>query len=383
MRYSESRGLSMMSICRSCFRRTPRKEPLMSLAIVGLGTAVPPTSVSRAEGQLAARHLSCHTAEQVTWLDSIYANAGVDTRHLVLGKEIVRDFIEGTRTSGSIFLPSGTDDDLGPTTAQRLQQYKADAAPLALRAARRAFEQSGLAPRDITHVITVSCTGFYAPGVDVQLIQALGLSAETQRTHIGFMGCHGALNGLRVAQAFADADPAARVLLCAVELCSLHYYYQWDPQRIIANALFADGAAAIVGVPAGSAPKDAWTIRASGSRVFPDSADAMTWTVGDHGFAMTLSRRVPGLIAEHLRPWLTTWLAREKLQLEDIGSWAIHPGGPKILDAVEEALVLPRALGIASREVFAEYGNMSSPTVLFILERLRQRRAARPCVALG
>ncbi len=197
------------------------------------------------------------------------------------------------------------------------------------------------------------------------------------------MGCHGALNGLRVANAFVDADPAARVLLCAVELCSLHYYYQWDPQRIIANALFADGAAAVVGIPSSIAPNDAWTIRASGSRVFPDSADAMTWTVGDHGFAMTLSRRVPGLIGEHLRPWLTTWLARSKLTIEDIGSWAIHPGGPKILDAVEEALALPRASGIASREVFAEYGNMSSPTVLFILERLRSGGAGRPCVALG
>src|SRR5580693_7618135 len=104
----------------------------MSFARLGLGTAGAVTSVSLAEGQHAARHLSCHTAEQVTWLGSIYENAGVDKRHLVLGKEVVRDFIDGTRDSGSIFLPNGSDDDLGPTTGQRLQQYVADAGPLAL-----------------------------------------------------------------------------------------------------------------------------------------------------------------------------------------------------------------------------------------------------------
>ena len=219
----------------------------MSFAILGLGTAVPNTAVNQEEGQKAARTLSCRTAEQVTWLRSIYENAGVQTRHLVLGAEVVQDFVQGTRHSGSVFLPSGTPDDLGPTTAQRVQQYAADAGPLALRAARQALEKSGCGPAEITHLVTVSCTGFRAPGVDVELIQGLGLPAGTQRTHVGYMGCHGALNGLRVARAFTGADPDARVLLCAVELCSLHYFYQWEPQRIIANALFADGAAAVVG----------------------------------------------------------------------------------------------------------------------------------------
>src|SRR5437763_10552893 len=133
----------------------------MRLAILGLGTAVPVTSVSREEGRHAAKHLSCRTEEQVTWLESIYENAGVDKRHLVLGKHVVRDFIEGTRASGSVFLPSGAMDDLGPTTGQRLAQYVADAGPLALRAARGALTQSKLSPQDITHLVTVSCTGFY------------------------------------------------------------------------------------------------------------------------------------------------------------------------------------------------------------------------------
>jgi predicted naringenin-chalcone synthase len=264
-----------------------------------------------------------------------------------------------------------------------MQLYAEGAGPLALAAARRALEDAPLPPRTLTHLITVSCTGFRAPGLDVELIHGLGLAETIQRTHIGYMGCHGLLNALRVARAFAGTEPDARVLLCAVELCSLHYQYNWDPQRIIANAIFADGAAALIGAGAAAAPAEAWRVTSSGSCLIPASSDAMTWVISDHGFVMTLARRVPALIAQHLRPWLTSWLASHGLALADIASWAIHPGGPRILSAVEESLGLSRERTADSWEVFAEYGNMSSPTVGFILERLRDRGAPRPCVALG
>jgi predicted naringenin-chalcone synthase len=218
--------------------------------------------------------------------------------------------------------------------------------------------------------------------VDRELIQALGLRPRVERTHVGFMGCHGALNGLRVARAFTAADPRACVLVCAVELCSVHYHYGWDPQKSVANALFSDGAAAVVGTAAETVER-AWWVAATGSCLFPDSADAMTWTIGDHGFEMTLSPRVPDLLGQHLRPWLRDWLADNRLTLDQVASWAIHPGGPRILGAIEKALGLPREATVASREILAEYGNMSSPTVLFILERLQRRQAPRPCVALG
>ncbi len=355
----------------------------MTLALVGVGTAVPATVIDQDEALRIARSLCCRTAEQATWLPAMYGHTGIERRHLVLGPDVVRDVLDGTRRSGSPFLPSGAADDRGPTTRQRLEHYTAAAGALALTAARRALEQGGRPARAITHLVTVSCTGFHAPGVDVELIQGLPLPAGVQRTHVGYMGCHGALNGLRVANAFCRAEPAACVLLCATELCSLHYHYGWDPQKIIANALFADGSAALVAVPARSAPADAWRLMASGSCVFPDSRDAMTWTVGDHGFEMTLSKQVPGLIARHLRPWLADWLAGHEAAPADVASWAVHPGGPRILDAVEAALGLPRAATAASRAVFAEHGNMSSPTVLFIVEELRRLGAPRPCVALG
>jgi predicted naringenin-chalcone synthase len=236
--------------------------------------------------------------------------------------------------------------------------------------------------------VTVSCSGFVAPGFDLDLIRDLPLSPGTARTHVGFMGCHGALNGLRVARAFVEADPLSRVLLCAAELCSLHYDYRTETARILANALFADGAAALVATgaaPGADAQLDAgpWRHVASGSAVLPGSAEAMTWSIGDHGFEMGLSPRVPDVIAAHLRPWLEEWLAAHGLALEGVASWAIHPGGPRILDVVESCLRLPPDAATESRRVLEECGNMSSPTVLFILDRLRRQGAPRPCVALG
>jgi predicted naringenin-chalcone synthase len=228
--------------------------------------------------------------------------------------------------------------------------------------------------------VTVSCTGFQAPGFDIELIKKLHLAPTIERTHVGFMGCHGALNGLRVARAYADSQPAARILLCAVELCGLHYRYSWTPRSMVSNALFADGAGALVGAAGDTA---GWRAVASGTCVFPDTQYAMTWSIGDHGFEMTLSTHVPGLIAQHLRPWVEQWLAGNGLKLAEIASWAVHPGGPRILSAVEESLGLASEATAVSREVLECCGNISSPTVLFILERLRQRQAPRPCVALG
>src|SRR5439155_9665423 len=200
--------------------------------------------------------------------------------------------------------------------------YQEHAVPLALRAAEAALTDARLDPAGVTHIITVSCTGFAAPGVDVGLIKRLGLARTIERTHVGFMGCHGALNGLRVARAYADAVPGARVLLCAVELCGLHYHYPWNPKKMVANALFADGAAALVGVAA--AGPGGWKAVASGTCVFPDSEHAMTWNIGDHGFEMTLATRVPELIARNLRPWCEGWLRQNGLALRDVSSWAVH-----------------------------------------------------------
>lgn len=367
----------------------------MSFVIHGLGTAHPPAALTPEDGLGIARYLAGPEVRTSTWLGPVYAHSGITRRYQVIGGTVARDVLNRTRESGSPFLPTADNDGVGPTTTERMQLYAEEAGPMALRAAVVAIAETGFPTESITHLVTVSCTGFVAPGVDLALITGLGLNPTVQRTHIGFMGCHGALNGLRVANAFTTADPAARVLLCAVELCSLHYYYGNAADKLVANAIFADGAAAVVGASGGrkppvlpteqgaDAPRTLWSLAASGSCLIPDSADDMGWTVGDHGFEMTLSRRVPGLIARHLRPWLQAWLGDNGLSLNAVRSWAVHPGGPKILEAVEESLALPAEALTTSRAVFADYGNMSSPTVLFVLDRLRKQHAPPPCVALG
>src|SRR5712692_7167587 len=209
----------------------------MSLAILGLGTALPTTQVTQAEGVKVAERICCRNQDQAAHLPGLYRQTGIATRHLAFGRDVVCDMLQGTRYSGSVFLPREEENDRGPTTGQRMEHYIREAGPLALRAAQKALQDAGLLPEQLTHLVTVSCSGFSAPGVDIELIEMLGLSPSIERTHVGFMGCHGALNGLRVARAFTGAIPGARVLLCAVELCGLHYHYQWNPKKLVSNAL--------------------------------------------------------------------------------------------------------------------------------------------------
>lgn len=352
----------------------------MSLIIRGLGTAIPEQTIGQADAAEIAQTFVYDNRENAGLLSMLYRMTRVRQRGSVLLEEP-----NGDRYRQSFYPAAATTTDRGPATALRMQRYSAHAAPLALAACRRALDEAEIGPQQITHLITVSCTGFDAPGVDVRLVKELGLPANVGRVHVGFMGCHGALNALRVAQAFAEADAAARVLVCAVELCSLHYAYGWDPEKIVANALFADGAAALVASADNSHGDagDEWRVAASGSCLLPDSQDEMSWRIGDNGFEMTLSPRVPERIEQHLRPWLEGWLGRHNLSLRQVGSWAVHPGGPRIIQGVAKSLDLsPKSLE-PSYQVLAEYGNMSSPTVLFVIDLLRRSGGPRPCVALA
>lgn len=348
----------------------------MSAYLAGLGTAVPDMTVTNAESLYIANYLCGPYLTDADWLPNVYAQCGVQTRHQVVGRALVDDLLAGTRYSGSPFLPGSPG---GPTTAERMAVYAREAPALALAAARKALDSCSIPKESITHIVTVSCTGFVAPGIDSSLMRALPLSADVQRTHIGFMGCHGAINGLRVAAAITSADPKAVVLLVAVELCSLHCYYGAEPAKVIANALFGDGAAAaiITGTPTGT------RILATGSHLMPDSEREMAWIIGDHGFTMTMTKQIPRLINTHLRSWLEPWLEQQGHPSEEIDNWAVHPGGPKILDAVQEAMTLPHNALTTSREILSQYGNMSSPTVLFILHQLQQRSERGVTLLLG
>jgi len=354
----------------------------MSLLLGGIGTAVPEHAITQADAAEIGASFASLDPKRMGTIRALYKRTGVDKRHSVLLER--SDGAPMDRQS--FYAPALGVDDLGPPTEARMRRYETDAPALAEAAAREALTNAELDLEELTHVVTVSCTGFFAPGLDAVLIDRLGLPRDVERTHIGFMGCHGALNGLRVAASFAGANPDARVLVASVELCTLHFAYGRDPRLVVANALFSDGAAAVVGVPAGTADTDdadGWCVLASGTLLMPDSADAMSWRIGDHGFRLTLSAEVPDLIARHLPGWLEGWLGKQGLAVDDVASWAVHPGGPRVLTAVGDAIGLTNGAMDVSREVLAEYGNMSSATVLFVLDKLRRQNAPRPCVALA
>lgn len=354
----------------------------MTTIVTGIGTASPRISVPQSDTYEATRDYCCETDEHRRVMQLIYEGTGVQQRGTVLLDTPLDEMV----TDDGFFKPRRDLDDFGPTTGERMEKYEKHSLDLALRSCQDALAQADQDVSEITHLVTVSCSGFSAPGFDIGLIQKLGLSPDTTRTHVGFMGCHGAFNALRVAKAYVEADPKAVVLVCSVELCSLHHHYGWSTEKVIANALFADGSAAVVCRHADSGHIPAHTkyqIVRNGTHLMPKTTGAMSWRIRDHGFEMTLSQKVPSLIEQNLKNWLTPFLAKEGLQIEDVSGWAIHPGGPRILDACVTALSIATDAVTSSREILASYGNMSSATVLFLLKHLKQQPLQGPVVALG
>jgi predicted naringenin-chalcone synthase len=359
----------------------------------GIGTAAPP-ALLQSDAATMAEGLACESDKQRSFLQRVFSRSGVTTRGSVLVDAVADGSTDRYARLLSFYRRRSNPDDAGPTTAARMALYADYAPPLAERAAREALDASHISPGAITHLITVSCTGFFAPGLDVALIERLGLPLDVRRAHLGFMGCHGAFNALGAARAIVRGDERAVVLVCTVELSSLHFAYGFDPGKLVANALFADGAAAVVvtaqndesTVPPhfGSAAAQKWIIRDTASYLVPQSHDAMTWRIGDNGFLMTLAPELPALVKNNVRPWLHRWLARHDLTVAEIGQWAVHPGGPKILEAVAEALDVNADDLRPSYDVLATHGNMSSATILFVLQQLeRAAKKTGPCVAIG
>ena len=350
----------------------------MSCRISGIGTAVPHELITQDDAARLAIELAGQAERHAPAIQALYRKTGVRKRHSTL----ITSSTNG-RPAAQSFFPIATDaGDRGPTTADRMRRYEHAAIDLAIQAARAAMDDSNTATDEIAHLVTVSCTGFSAPGVDIGLVNSLGLNRGVSRTHVGFMGCHGALNGLRVAAALGQSATTSKVLLCCVELCSLHHQYAAEPQQVVANALFSDGAAAIV-VSSEDSSNRSWRVLDQFSHVLPETAGLMGWRIGDNGFDMRLSPYVPGVIKQMLKPWLCYQLARHSLMIEDIQSWAIHPGGPRILIACADSLGLDHAYLKPSQRVLADYGNMSSPTILFILNQLRAQANSLPCVMLA
>lgn len=353
----------------------------MSSTIIGLGTALPDAIVSQEDALVLAKDLCCQTPRQMRVLEEVYLKSGVQKRSTVLQAQLDQ------HPEANFFQPLSTACDTGPSTAERMAIYETKAGPLATRACMEALNDARLNAKEITHLVTVSCTGFFAPGFDIQLVKTLPLTPDVQRTHIGFMGCHGALNALRAANGYCSESENNIVLICATEICSMHFQYGWSKDLVVSNALFADGSAALVltgnRTMANRDNRAPCMYADAASYVIPNTENIMSWKIGNNGFVMSLDKTVAEIIETNLPGFMETWLRKNNLSIDQISGWAVHPGGPRILDAVANALNLPADSLEASRQILSECGNMSSPTVLFILKNLLRSGRKLPYVVLG
>ncbi len=265
-----------------------------------------------------------------------------------------------------------------PSTADRMRRYEAAAPALA----ERAVNELGLDTAErqrITHVIVTTCTGFSAPGLDLELVERCGLHSSVERTVVGFMGCYAAINALKLARHVVRSEPGSRVLILSLELCTLHLQETDDLEQVLSFLVFGDGAAAalVTADPVGLALDRFHAV------LVPETGGLITWRIRELGFDMFLSGQVPGAIAHGLKLKAADVLAGQNPKAIDL--WAVHPGGRSVLDAVETALSLPAQALWASRDVLNRFGNMSSATIMFVLRNFleSQMRGLGCAMAFG
>lgn len=332
----------------------------MNAYITSIGTANPAYKIKQSDiANFMATNLQ-YDERKTRELEVLYRATGIGHRH-----SVVQDY---TRQMGDFdFYPNEKGLEPFPTVQQRMDLFKKEALPLALKAIENC--NSDVKKEAFTHLITVSCTGMYAPGLDIEITKTLGLSHSIQRTSINFMGCYAAINALKVAAQVCTANSEAKVLVVCVELCSIHFQKKDDDDNKIANALFGDGAAAIVMESAPSAGTNC-KIEAFHCDLATEGHNDMAWHIGNFGFEMALSTYVPDIIKTGIKTLTEKLLSNLQLSMDEISHFAIHPGGKKILDAIEEELNISRQDNRHAHEVLREHGNMSSPTVLFVLNSI-------------
>lgn len=340
-------------------------------AILSIGTAVPDYWADQGEiAEWMASSFGDRPAVQ-RLIRSLYAYSGIDKRHGCAPEYLLPP-------DESRFAP-GLETSATPTTAERMEIYRQEAVPLAERAARAAAARRaallGHPVEDelaaITHLVVVSCTGFFAPGLDFVLTERLGLRQTTKRTVIGFMGCSAAFNGLRTAAQTVEADPTAHVLVVAVELCSLHIQTGGRRDDLVSASLFADGAgAAIVGSPRAD-DRGYYTLDDFHTGMKPQTQEEMVWQIGNHGFTLRLSPKVPDHLGDVAPEAVAALMGKDLPRF-----WAIHPGGRAIVDKLQEIFDLEDKAVAPSRIVLAEYGNLSSATILLVLAEQQRRLLA-------
>jgi alpha-pyrone synthase len=334
----------------------------MDIVIAAIGTSNPVYEQTQAGAAALAVSILDLDPVQKRLLNYIYRVAGVDSRRSVLSDycKVLGEFD---------FFPNSRLNPF-PTTAMRMKVYEDNALTLSLAAIEDCLQAIPFFKKqDITHVITVSCTGMYAPGLDIDIIKSLGLNSDTNRTCINFMGCYGAFNALKIANYICMAEPSAKVLIVSVELCTIHFQDRADLSSLITKAIFSDGAAAAI-VQAASPHSRQFIFKEFYSDVIPQTNLEIASRIGDQGFDIELSTDVPEIIKSGISEFYDKLLTKSQIALAKDDFYAIHPGGKKILKACEEGLGITAEDNRYAYDVLRNHGNMSSATVLFVLKSI-------------
>jgi predicted naringenin-chalcone synthase len=329
--------------------------------IISIGTAVPPYHHRQEDILPFMQRIYAWDNQANRKLKFLYHQSGIDSRY-----SVIPDY---TRPAAQWeFYPPTENLEPFPSLERRMAIYRRCAAPLSVEAIRRCIGDR-LKTEEVTHLITVSCTGMSAPGLDLELVEALGLPSTLFRTSVNFMGCYAAVHALKLANALVAGEPGARVLIVCTELCTLHFQQESTVDNMLSSLLFADGSAAVL-VVGDDHPDRGLTIKGFYSEIVPRGKSEMTWDLSSSGFQMTLTNYVTDLIGTDFAGLVGNALAKGGYERDSIRHWCIHPGGKKILEAIGKSLSLPGGELDDSYAVLRSFGNMSSPTILFVLQRM-------------
>ncbi len=330
--------------------------------IISIATAVPRYCHRQADIFQFMQKSYQLSDEDTRRLKFLYDHSGINTRY-----SVVPDYGNLVTEENTRFIPVG-EPAVFPSLEKRMEIYHRESVILSADAIRQCI-QGRISPGQITHLITVSCTGMSAPGLDLQLLQELSLSPDIFRTSVNFMGCYAAIHALKLAKMICDSTVNANVVIVATELCTLHFQQAFTPDNAASSLLFSDGSAAVF-VSNCLVSDNSLSIRGFYSHVTSKGEKDMAWELSSHGFLMTLSGYVPQLIQEDINQLVEKAVSANGIQLSEITKWCIHPGGKRILDLIQKQLSLSDKDLYDSREILYQYGNMSSPTVLFVLKKI-------------
>jgi alkylresorcinol/alkylpyrone synthase len=319
-------------------------------ALLSLSTAVPPHQFHQSQVMEAAREVLAPRFPMFDSMASLFSNTGIRHRY---GVKPIEWYMERRGWP------------------ERTEAYLDGAQALFIEVARKALDQAGLSAADIDTIVTVSSTGIATPTLEARVAGEMGFRGDVSRVPVFGLGCAGGVSGLSIASRLAQARPGTNVLLVTLELCTLAVRHdELTKANIVALSLFGDGAAAAV-LRAGDG--GATQVEATGEKLWPDTLGIMGWSVDPEGFGVIFQRTIPDFVTENMGPAVTEILGRMQLEPGDVDRFICHPGGAKVITALERALSLDQGTLDHERDIIADYGNMSAPTVLFVLERARAR----------